>query len=134
MLKNEFEAITGRQASDEEFKEANRIYMAAEGMDKMTFCRAWKEGDFRAIAEELVATVERNEKHIDELTTKFEIAEERAAEVASHLQCYSDKYKDGEMKTMAHLLVGDRRATKIALRLGCSLDQHERDLLLNIME
>ena len=134
MLQKEFEALTGRQSSAEEFKEVNRIYMAAENMDKQAFCRAWTEGDFRTIAEALADTVERSEKNNNDILMKLGAAEERAEEAARQMLLDSDKYGDDQMKESAHRLVGDRLATKMALELGCSLNQKERDLLLHIME
>ena len=42
MLKKEFESLTGKTVSDEDFTLINRIYMAAGEMDKATFCKNWK--------------------------------------------------------------------------------------------
>lgn len=134
MLQKEFEALTGRHTSAEEYEKANRIHTAAENMDKQAFCRAWTEGDFRTIAESLADAADRKEKRINELLAERGLDEERAKEVARNLQEYSDKYGDEEMKTMAHLLVGDHCATRMALKQGCSLNQYERTLILEIMK
>lgn len=42
MLQKEFEERIGRSVSEEEFVEANAMYMAAGDIDKDVFCREWK--------------------------------------------------------------------------------------------
>ena len=42
MLKKEFESLTGKTVSDEDFILIHRIYMASGEMDKATFCKNWK--------------------------------------------------------------------------------------------
>lgn len=42
MLKKEFESLTGKTVSDEDFTLIYRIYMASGEMDKATFCKNWK--------------------------------------------------------------------------------------------
>ena len=42
MLQKEFEERIGRSVSEEEYVEANAMYMAAGDIDKDEFCREWK--------------------------------------------------------------------------------------------
>lgn len=41
MLQKEFEDRIGRSVTEQEYVEANAMYMAAGDIDKDTFCREW---------------------------------------------------------------------------------------------
>lgn len=42
MLKEEFESRIGKTVREDDFNFINRVYMAAEGVDKDQFCKEWK--------------------------------------------------------------------------------------------
>lgn len=68
MLKNEFEERIGRKVTDEEFVNANAMYMAAgDGTDKDVFCSEWKRIGESPLVKGLFETACRNGKRVQEL-------------------------------------------------------------------
>ena len=68
MLKNEFEERIGRKVTDEEFVNANAMYMAAgDGTDKDVFCREWKRIGESPLVKGLFETACCNGKRVQEL-------------------------------------------------------------------
>ena len=57
MLQKEFEALTGKKVTAEEYAEIEKVYMAIDNMDKEEFCAAWNEQKFGYIVGELVKSV-----------------------------------------------------------------------------
>jgi len=58
MLQKEFEALTGKKVTAEEYAEIEKVYMAIDNMDKEEFCAAWNEQKFGYIVGELVKSVQ----------------------------------------------------------------------------
>lgn len=44
MLQKEFEALTGKKVTAEEYAEIEKVYMAIDNMDKEEFCAACGKG------------------------------------------------------------------------------------------
>ena len=59
MQQVEFEALTGKKVSAEQYAEIEKVYMAAYAMDKQEFCAAWKAGEML-----------RSEEHTSELQSQ----------------------------------------------------------------
>lgn len=66
MLKNEFEERIGRSVSQEEYDNANCMYMAAGDIDKDTFCREWKKCGYSPLVLGLFDTAYKLSREISE--------------------------------------------------------------------
>ena len=67
MLQKEFEERIGRSVTQEEYVEANAMYMAAgDGMDKDTFCREWLKIGESALVKGLYNTAYNLNKALQE--------------------------------------------------------------------
>lgn len=122
MLQKEFEALTGKKVTAEEYAEIEKVYMAASGMDKQEFCAAWNAGKLCYIVDELV-------KHVRALE---EVRDRKKAQVdaAFVLLNSANEHNDEDMKEAAIELVGMKTAVRIDLENGFKLSEAERDYIL----
>lgn len=86
MLQTEFEQLTGIKVSTEDFETIHNMYMEADDIDKQTFCKAYKEGDFLSIVPDIINSVKRK--------AQFEGYQEGEDEVIK----YQNKIHELEMK------------------------------------
>lgn len=61
MTQKEFETLTGKSVTTSQYGMIERIYMAAENLDKIKFCQEWKKAKFETF-ETIADMTERIEK------------------------------------------------------------------------
>ena len=130
MQQKEFEALTGKTVTAEEYAEIERVYMAVDGMDNQEFCAAWDEQKFGYIVDELVKQVEDLRKWRDHWKEQMDEAEEKAEAAARMLLKKAEMYGDGDLKTAAIDLVGLEQVVLIDVEEGYKLSNVERDYIL----
>lgn len=130
MLQKEFEALTGKKVTAEEYAEIEKVYMAASGMDKQEFCAAWNEQKFGYIVGELVKSVQELTKWRDHWKKQMDEAEEKAEDAAIALLYGANKHNDEGMKEAAFNLVGLDAVVRLDVENGFELNQRERDYIL----
>lgn len=130
MLQKEFEALTGKKVTAEEYAEIEKVYMAIDNMDKEEFCAAWNEQKFGYIVDELVKSVQELTKWRDHWKKLMDEAEEKAEDAAFVLLNSANEHNDEDMKEAAIALVGMKTAVRIDLENGFKLSEAERDHLL----
>lgn len=130
MLQKEFEALTGKKVTAEEYAEIEKVYMAIDNMDKEEFCAAWNEQKFGYIVDELVKSVQGLTKWRDYWKAQMDEAEEKAEDAAFVLLNGANENNDEDMKEAAIALVGMKTAVRIDLENGFKLSEAERDYLL----
>lgn len=131
MLQKEFETLTGKTVTTEEYTAIDRIYMAAYGMDKQEFCTAWRENDMRAIVDELTKNIDALEKKADRLAQNLKASEERQTAAATAMLRKAEAYKDNELKQAAIDMVGLTAVARIDLKNLWQLNEEERAYLLD---
>ena len=154
MLQKEFEERIGRSVTQEEYVEANAMYIAAgDGMDKDTFCREWMQfggselvkGLFataynlnQALQEQQLMTNECQEIFSDAADAMLEIADgllggetaeyggdEEAAAVRGAAMLKAAK----ELTRKAWWLVGQKEVTRRRVEKGYRLDDKDRETI-----
>lgn len=130
MLQKEFEALTGKKVTAEEYVEIEKVYMAIDNMDKEEFCAAWNEQKFAYIVGELVKSVQELTKWRDHWKKLMDEAEEKAEDAAFVLLNSANEHNDEDMKEAAIELVGMKTAVRIDLENGFKLSEAERDYVL----
>lgn len=130
MLQKEFEALTGKKVTAEEYAEIEKVYMAIDNMDKEEFCAAWNEQKFGYIVDELVKQVQELTKWRDHWKKQMDEAEERARAAAFVLLNGANEHNDEDMKEAAIDLVGMKMAVCIDVKEGFKLSETERDYIL----
>lgn len=131
MLQKEFETLTGKTVTTEDYAAIDRIYMAAYGMDKQEFCAAWRENDMRAIVDELTSNIDSLEKKADTLTQRLHEADEKNVAAATAILRKAEAYKDNELKQAAIELVGLKTVACIDLKNLWQLNEEERAYILD---
>jgi len=79
MLQKEFEDRIGRSVTEQEYVEANAMYMAAGDIDKDTFCREWLKIGSSVLVKGLFETAYQKGKKVQEL----ELLHKEAVEICS---------------------------------------------------
>ena len=151
MLQKEFEERIGRSVSEEEFIEANAIYMAAGDIDKDVFCREWNQIGGSALVKGLFETAYRmNQAHqedtliINETREMLSDAADAMLEIADALLQGSDVLLDGEtvehktpggyafeeLTRKAWWLIGQKEVTRRRVKNGYTLDDKDRETII----
>ena len=130
MQQKEFEALTGKKVTAEEYADIEKVYMAAYGMDKQEFCAAWSAGKLCYIVDELVKHVQALESKRDHLKEQLDEADEKEQDAAFMLLSGANEYGSEDMKEAAIKLVGIDAAVRIDIENGFDLNAAERDYIL----
>ena len=130
MQQVEFEALTGKKVTAEEYAEIEKVYMAVDGMEKAEFCAAWKEQKFGYIVDELVKQVHKMAQWRENLKEQLDEADEKEQDAAFVLLNGANEHDDEDMKEAAIKLVGLDTAVRIDIENGFTLNERERDYIL----
>lgn len=143
MLQKEFEERIGRSVTQEEYVEANAMYMAAGGgMDKDTFCREWLKIGESALVKGLFDTAHQNGLLLQELQMQLNEGKELRSdeadsllEIAEVIACGADKdYVAHELHRLVFRLIGQSELTRRKVARGYRLDDKDREVILAAME
>ena len=85
MFQKEFEERIGRSVTQEEYVEANAMYMAAGEMDKDEFCREWKQVGQSRLVQCLFNTAYNLNKVLQEKTLLLNEAHELRSDIGDRL-------------------------------------------------
>lgn len=85
MLQTEFEERFGKRITPKEYAAIERVYMAADGVDKDTFCKEWKKLQGSQVVTALTKEVERLEIKKQNLEHDSEMRREQEAERLSRM-------------------------------------------------
>ena len=139
MLQQEFEERIGRSVSEQEYVEANAMYMlAGDGIDKDVFCREWQKIGSSALVRGLYGTAYANSKRLQEQERLM--CEEREVRhlTADGLLEVADRFLGGagpeemaqELNRKAWWLVGQTELTRLKVARGYRLDDKDREVIL----
>lgn len=151
MLQKEFEERIGRSVSEEEFIEANAMYMAAGDIDKDLFCREWKQIGESPLVKGLYETsynlnqaLQEHKLMLNETQEMLSDAADAMLEIADTLLHGSDVLLDGEtvehktpegyafeeLTRKAWWLVGQKEVTRRRVKNGYTLDEKDRETII----
>lgn len=126
MTQQEFEQLTGKTVTDEEFERINRFYMMDDSIDKQTFCE-----EFNAYGDKYLASIA--EKKCAEQATKIAFQSsllDKMAKlsVALHDQRASQALDDAVsgLQEEAEIVLGTSGYAAEMIRRGLPLDLHPR--------
>ena len=156
MLQKEFEERIGRSVSEEEYVEANAMYMAAGEMDKDEFCREWEQIGESALVQglfekayDLNAALQEQKLMTDECQGMLSDAADAMLAIADGLlggetaergTCDEDAAEvPGEkmitagrrLTRTAWYLVGQKEVTRRRVEKGYRLDDKDRETIIN---
>lgn len=140
MLQNEFEERIGRSVSEEEFTDANAMYLAAgDAMDKDVFCREWMTIGESPLVRGLFDTAYNLNQALQEHKLMHKECQEIISDAADAMLDIEKEILDGE--TVEHTiwdldkkvwwLVGQKQAVLRKLKKGISLSEEDVKFISN---
>ena len=138
MLQKEFEERIGRSVTQEEYVEANAMYMAAGEMDKDEFCREWMQFGQSRLVQCLYNTAYNLNKALQEQKLMTNECQEMLSDAADAMLEIADGLLDGEttehttqeLNMKAWWLVGQKEVTRRKVQNGYRLDDKDRDTII----
>jgi hypothetical protein len=139
MLQKEFEERIGRSVSEQEYVEANAMYMAAGDIDKDTFCREWKQIGESPLVKGLFDTAYNLNQALQEHKLMLNECREMLSDAADGILEICNGLLDGEtvehttqeLTKKAWWLVGQKEVTKRRIQNGYQLDDKDRETIIN---
>ena len=128
MLQREFEERIGRKVTEQEYVEANAMYMAAgDGMDKDTFCKEWKKIGNSPLVRCLFETANQSSKEHEE--RKIIISDAVEAILAISGDTAATVPIREKLEREAYRLVGMKEVIKRKARMLITYNQEEMDYI-----
>lgn len=126
MTKQEFEERIGRPVTDDEYAQADAIYLAAGDMDKDTFCELYKsEEGLHKLVGILADRVYTMEANVDALRNKIKSI---GLQYLEHHQCDDDDAK------LAVSILGYREYIRVKLEKDYYLTKSDREKLIALVD
>lgn len=133
MTHQEFSERTGLVISSEDYATVERIYMAAGGMDKDNFCKAYKDltAEGRSLATWMMCEVEAKQKRISSLTAEVDMKNRELRDLAEILLDKAYVHDDIDLYRLAVDMIGEREAVIVSLKAGRELRDDEVQYIIN---
>lgn len=139
MFQKEFEERIGRSVTQEEYVEANAMYMAAGEMDKDEFCREWVEIGGKKLVQclfnaayNLGQALQEQKLMVNECQEMISDAADAMLEIAdANLGCTTEEITAQELTEKACWLVGQKEVTRRKVQNGYRLNAKERETIIN---
>lgn len=126
MQQKEFETLTGKTITAEEYEEIENAYMALPGMTKQEFCEKWAAGELEEVVYALSEIA-------NESLWKASVMKAVAYSLLQTAQSVDDEELKENIKLNAIKLVGYDKVVKICLEKGYPLsEQDRRHILANL--
>lgn len=127
MLKHEFEELTNRKLTDEEYTEAEMMYMNAGDIDKEYFARLWLQTGKNPLTRILAEQAEDYRQRLAKLEQHVKETDNKITEVAHELLQEWNEYKLLNSHNQATRLIGHMAAMKhiIAQKMPLADDDYK---------
>lgn len=122
MLKHEFEELTNRKLTNEEYIEVEAMYMNAGDIDKECFARLWLQTGKNPLTISLAKQAESFRQKMVTLGAECKRLHEKATDVAYNLL---DETSDLVAQEMAAVLIGRLGVLKHRIAKRMPLTEHE---------
>ena len=141
MLQKEFEDRIGRSVTEQEYVEANAMYMTAGDIDKDTFCREWLKIGNSALVKGLYETSYQKGKKVQELELLHKEAMEICSDAADAMLEIEKGLLDGEEHTAREVfaaelldrkawwLVGAKEVVLRKIKMGMALTEKDKNYI-----
>ena len=138
----EFETLTGKKVTAEEYADIEKVYMATGNMDKQTFCGLWKKNDLFSIALEMerhlsvkITFAEKvlanKEQKIEDMEDQQAAERESMSHAADVLLAVDEAYDNVDAYEAAIELVTRREVVERKIRMGLRLREEDKKYILN---
>ena len=130
MTQQEFQDLTGRKVTEEEYKGIEKMYYAVPNMGKHEFCKRWVQTGNNPLTIELTKQVVLLNGMLEERYNEAEDCRSKMEEVAWFL-IGKAAYDDTDIYNEAIGIVGRKAAVLHKIKMGYPLWKEDREYIKN---
>lgn len=131
MTQQEFQDLTGRKVTAEEFRSIEKMYYAVPNMDKHEFCKRWVQTGNNPLTIELAKQTILLNGMLEERNNEAEDCHYKMEELAWFLIGKAAAYEDGDFYKEAIRIVGQKEAILHKIKMGYPLWKEDREYIKN---
>lgn len=131
MTQQEFQDLTGRKVTAEEFRSIEKMYHAVPNMEKQEFCKRWAQTGNNPLIIELTKQTILLSGMLEERNNEAEDCHSKMEELAWFLIGKAAAYEDGDFYKEAIRIVGQKEAILHKIKMGYPLWKEDREYIKN---
>ena len=131
MTQQEFQDLTGRKVTAEEYRSIEKMYNAVPNMEKHEFCKRWVQTGNNPLAIELTKQVILLNGMLEERNNEAEDCHCKMEELAWFLIGKAAAYDDTDFYNEAIRIVGQKAAILHKIKMGYHLWAEDREYIKN---
>lgn len=129
MTLQEFQDLTGRKVTEEEYRNIEKMYYAVPNMDKNEFCRRWVQTGNNPLTIELTKQSILLNGMLEERNNEVDDCHDKMEELAWFLIGKADAYEDSDFYKEAIRIVGQKAAILHKIKMGYHLWKEDREYI-----
>ena len=131
MTQYEFQDLTGRKVTEDEFQGIEQMYYAVPDMDKHEFCKRWIQTGNNPLTVQLAKQATIANGMLEERNNELEDCHNRMEELAWFLIGKASAYDDTDFYNEAIRIVGRKAAVLHKVKMGYHLWKEDREYIKN---
>lgn len=131
MTQQEFQDLTGRKVTVDEYRSIEKMYYAVPNMDKQEFCKRWVQAGNNPLTVELAKQATIANGMLEERNNELEDCHSKMEELAWFLIGMAAAYDDIDSYKEAIRIVGHKAAVLHKIKMGYRLWKEDRDYIKN---
>lgn len=131
MTQQEFQDLTGRKVTEEEYQGIEKMYYAVPNMDKREFCKRWIQTGNNPLTIELAKQATIANGMLEERNNELADCHNKIEELAWFLIGKAAAYDDTDFYNEAIRIVGQKAAILHKIKMGYSLWKEDREYIKN---
>ena len=131
MTQKEFQDLTGRKVTEEEYRNIEKMYYAVPNMDKCEFCKRWVQTGNNPLTIELTKQAILLNGMLEERNNEVDDCHDKMEELAWFLIGKADAYEDSDFYNEAIRIVGHKAAILHKIKMGYHLWKEDREYIKN---
>lgn len=129
MTQKEFQDLTGRKVTEEEYRNIEKMYYAVPNMDKQEFCKRWVQTGNNPLTIELTKQAILLNGMLEERNNEVDDCHDKMEELAWFLIGKADAYEDSDFYKEAIRIVGQKVAILHKIKMGYHLWKEDREYI-----
>lgn len=131
MTQQEFQDLTGRKVTEEEYQGIEKMYYAVPNMDKREFCKRWIQTGNNPLTIELAKQATIANGMLEERNNELADCHTKMEELAWFLIGKAAAYDDTDFYNEAVRIVGRKAAILHKIKMGYPLWKEDREYIKN---
>ena len=131
MTQQEFQDLTGRKVTEEEYQGIEKMYYAVPNMDKREFCKRWIQTGNNPLTIELAKQATIANGMLEERNNELADCHAKMEELAWFLIGKAAAYDDTDFYNEAVRIVGRKAAILHKIKMGYPLWKEDREYIKN---